>query len=199
MLTGTVLTTLLYLSLVGSLTNAVLAGPAKRLLDARASPDNTVLIEGPENFCLIVPKASYTDIGDSERPGGTTTYCTRAAIYDSKQGELSPDFWTNVEHYVGSGVNGGRYTQLTGCINPSTLDRLNSDDDGGQYDSSGGSFGTGNPEGSVCLGYNHYIELIEPSSPRACIRCCEDAEDCPTQADKDGCPAVVPGNYFDCD
>lgn len=42
---------------------------------------------------------------------------------------------------------------VTGCINPGVLDRINADDAGGQYDSSGGSSGTGNPVGSVCIGY----------------------------------------------
>lgn len=26
--------------------------------------------------------------------------------------------------------------------------------------------------------YNHYVELIEPSQKRACIRCCQDFDDC---------------------
>jgi hypothetical protein len=41
---------------------------------------------------------------------------------------------------------------VTGCIDPSALDRINPGDEGGQYDSSGGSEGTGNPVGSVCEG-----------------------------------------------
>ena len=41
---------------------------------------------------------------------------------------------------------------MTGCIDPTVLDRLNPDDAGGQYDSSGGSSGAGNPVGSVCAG-----------------------------------------------
>jgi hypothetical protein len=41
---------------------------------------------------------------------------------------------------------------VTGCIDPAVLDRLNSEDAGGQYDSSGGSNGAGNPAGSVCAG-----------------------------------------------
>jgi hypothetical protein len=28
--------------------------------------------------------------------------------------------------------------------------------------------------------YNHYVELLEPGGPRACIRCCDDPDDCPT-------------------
>lgn len=41
---------------------------------------------------------------------------------------------------------------VTGCIRPETVDRLNPNDGGGQYDSSGGAGGNGNPQGSKCLG-----------------------------------------------
>jgi len=41
---------------------------------------------------------------------------------------------------------------VTGCIDPFVLDRLDPDDAGGQYDSSGGISGAGNPVGSVCTG-----------------------------------------------
>ena len=78
---------------------------------------------------------------------------------------------------------------VTGCIRPSHLSRLNPNDAGGQYDSSGGAGGKGNPQGSQCLGnpqgsqclgYKHYVELVEPAGPRACIKCCDDPADCPT-------------------
>jgi hypothetical protein len=86
---------------------------------------------------------------------------------------------------------------VTGCIRPELLSRLNPGDAGGQYDSSGGAGGRGNPAGSVCLGceplilhlfvwsltfgnrYKHYVELVEPSGKRACIKCCDDPADCP--------------------
>lgn len=32
--------------------------------------------------------------------------------------------------------------------------------------------------------YNHYVELLEPAGPRACIRCCDDPADCPTNMGK---------------
>jgi hypothetical protein len=91
--------------------------------------------------------------------------------------------------------------EVTGCIRPSHLSRLNPNDAGGQYDSSGGAGGRGNPQGSICLGcdfmtfvnfnvwanlkdfvfsYKHYVELVEPAGPRACIKCCDDPADCPT-------------------
>jgi len=148
---------------------------------------------------IVLIRNPHTNVGDSEYPGGMTSYCSAAAKYSDLQGELASNFWRNVDYEMGRGVNGGRYVQLTGCINPETLDRINSDDSGGQYDSSGGANGQGNPAGSVCTGYNHYVELLEPAGPRACIRCCDDASDCPTNKDTSGCPTVIPGNYFNCD
>jgi hypothetical protein len=65
--------------------------------------------------------------------------------------------------------------------------------------------------------YNHYVELVEPAGRRACIKCCDNPIDCPvtkgtstpitaidivissTFSDTQGCPQVIPGNYFDCD
>ncbi|KAF4609562.1 hypothetical protein D9613_012294 [Agrocybe pediades] len=172
------------------------ANPNPFGLSKRAAPDNTVVVNGADNYCLVVPKNANTNVGDSEQPGGTTVYCSAAARYSDLQGLLASDFWSNVEYKTGTGS--GRYAQLTGCIRPETLDRVNPSDAGGQYDSSGGSQGTGNPVGSVCTGYNHYVELLEPLGPRACIRCCDDPADCPTSKDTSGCPNVIPGNYFNC-
>ena len=28
--------------------------------------------------------------------------------------------------------------------------------------------------------YNHYVELVEPGANRACIKCCDNPADCPT-------------------
>ncbi|KAG6916208.1 hypothetical protein DXG01_007838 [Tephrocybe rancida] len=94
----------------------------------------------------------HTDIGDSEHPGGMTTYCSESARSSPQQGLLSAGFWRNVDLKTGKGKNGGRYTQLTGCIRPELVDRLNPNDHGGQYDSSGGAGGHGNPAGSKCIG-----------------------------------------------
>ncbi|KAJ6461114.1 hypothetical protein C8R45DRAFT_842398, partial [Mycena sanguinolenta] len=143
-------------------------------------------------------RTPHTNIGDSEQSGGMQSYCSASARSDSSQGELPAGFWRNVAFNSGAGKNGGRYAQLTGCIRPELVDRLNPDDGGGQYDSSGGAGGRGNPQGSVCTGYKHYVELVEPSDDRACIKCCDDPADCPTNKDTQGCPAVIPGNYFNC-
>ncbi|KAF9029689.1 hypothetical protein BDZ89DRAFT_950312 [Hymenopellis radicata] len=176
-----------------SVTSSSYAGPS-------AAPDNIVDVISVDKFCLIVPRTAHTSIGDSEHPGGMQTYCSSDGHTDPKQGYLPADFWQEgkVAFKSATGENGKRYTQLTGCINSSKLDRLIPSDAGGQYDSSGGYNGQGNPQGSVCLGYNHYVELIEPRGPRACIRCCDDPADCPTNKDTAGCPRVIEGNYFNC-
>ncbi|EGO05286.1 hypothetical protein SERLA73DRAFT_44150 [Serpula lacrymans var. lacrymans S7.3] len=173
--------------------------PSDNTLKARQATDNIVYVTDSSTYCMIMPRDPHTNIGDSEHPGGMQTYCSSAGHYSADQGEIPAGFWSNVSFQSGTGVSGGRYAQLTGCIVPSLLDRLNPNDAGGQYDSSGGVNGQGNPQGSACLGYNHYVELVEPAGPRACIKCCDDPADCPTNKDTDGCPNVIPGNYFNCD
>lgn len=173
-------------------------GTIGSLLEARQAADNIVYVTDANTFCMIMPRTAHTNIGDSEHPGGMQTYCSPAGKYASQQGQLPANFWRNVAFTSGKGKNGGRYAQLTGCIRPETLDRLNTNDSGGQYDSSGGVGGQGNPQGSKCLGYNHYVELVEPAGPRACIKCCDDPADCPTNKDTQGCPSVISGNYFNC-
>ncbi|KAG5731301.1 hypothetical protein E4T56_gene8147 [Termitomyces sp. T112] len=166
--------------------------------ERRQASDNIVSITDANNHCVIVPRNAHTNVGDSEHPGGMKTYCSSAARFSSSQGQLPAHFWRNVEFKEGKGKHGKRFAQLTGCIRPELLDRLNPKDAGGQYDSSGGAGGMGNPRGSKCLGYNHYVELVEPAGPRACIRCCDDPADCPTNKDTQGCPNVIKGNYFNC-
>ena len=110
----------------------------------------------------------HTTIGNSEHPGGETTYCSAAGRTSPDQGQLSDNFWRNMEYKEDNGINGKPYVQrksdsqvyiqilsavsVTGCINPETLDRLDPNDDGGQYDSNGGADGQGNPQGSMCIG-----------------------------------------------
>ncbi|KAH8810506.1 hypothetical protein DL96DRAFT_1627380 [Flagelloscypha sp. PMI_526] len=150
---------------------------------------------------MIMPRKAHTNIGDSEHPGGMQTWCSSSGRFDpSKQGKLPDNFWKTgkVALKVGKGKKGGRIAQLTGCINSASVSQLNPRDGGGQYDSSGGAGGRGNPQGSACLGYKHYVELVEPSDSRACIRCCDDPVDCPTNKDTSGCPSVISGNYFNC-
>ncbi|KAH8925260.1 hypothetical protein BT69DRAFT_1240244 [Atractiella rhizophila] len=163
-------------------------------LAKRAAASITVHVTSKTDYCLILPKDKHTDIGDSEYDGGMRSYCTSPV---SGQGTLNKSFFTKSTLKKGTGK--GAWIQLTGCIDPSKSDRLNANDGGGQYDSSGGDGGQGNPKGSVCTGYNHYVELVEPDVKRACIRCCKESSDCPLNKDTQGCPAVIPGNYDGCE
>ncbi|CAA7267491.1 unnamed protein product [Cyclocybe aegerita] len=180
--------------------NLAAASPAVDIeeLEGRQAVDNIVYVTDANLFCMIMPRNPNTNIGDSEVPGGMKTYCSPAGRYSSLQGQLPPDFWSNVEFKTGYSSRGARFAQLTGCIRPEKLSRLNPNDPGGQYDSSGGAGGQGNPQGSKCLGYNHYVELVEPADRRACIKCCDNFDDCPLHLDTSGCPAVIQGNYFNC-
>lgn len=185
--------------LAALLSSTVLASHSRLdVVHPRAADDNIVVITSETSFCMIMPRGAHTDVGASEYPGGMQTYCSAKGHYSPQQGRLPEDFWRTVQFRSGSGKNGKKYTQLTGCIRPEHVSQLNAGDSGGQYDSSGGARGRGNPEGSVCLGYNHYVELVEPAGPRACIRCCDDAADCPTNKDTAGCPNVIPGDYSGC-
>jgi len=180
-------------------TSLALATPTAMVNQKRASNDNIAYITDVNTFCMIMPRDAHTDIGDSEHPGGMQTYCSPNGRYDEVlQGLLPADFWRNVELNTNPGINGARVAQLTGCINSASVSQLNPLDGGGQYDSSGGDSGLGNPQYSVCLGYNHFVEIVEPAGPRACIRCCDDPADCVVTRDTEGCVAVIPGNYFDC-
>ncbi|KAG8910936.1 hypothetical protein FRC01_006033 [Tulasnella sp. 417] len=180
------------LAIVASLlASTATARPTRRA----PSADNLVLINSESDYCMVFPKFPGTDIGASEYPGGTQTFCTNPTD-PSLQGTIPEGFFRNVAYEERTGA--GRWVQLTGCINPGLIDRLNPADAGGQYDSNGGDGGAGNPAGSQCEGFNSYVELIEPAGPRACIRCCMDPADCPLTMDTSGCHAVIPGNYFDC-
>ncbi|KAG8949771.1 hypothetical protein FRC04_008311 [Tulasnella sp. 424] len=158
------------------------------------SPDNIVYIADATTFCMIMPRTPHTDIGVSETPGGMMTFCTHP--YSPLQGTIPQDFFRNVSFVQATGRSGKPYVQLTGCIDPTKIDHLNANDGGGQYDSNGGDGGRGNPIDSECIGYNSYVELVEPVSHRACIRCCTDNADCDVSRDTLGCETVIPGEYF---
>ncbi|KAB5592792.1 putative effector protein [Ceratobasidium theobromae] len=158
-------------------------------LDPRAAPDNTVLIRSATEYCMIMPRQPHTDIGQSESEGQMRSYCSASARSSNSQGLFPNNFWRKVTY-----KKTANYVQLTGCINKG-FSQLNDNDGGGQYDSSGGAGSQGNPRGSKCEGYNHYVELVEPDVGRACIRCCQNPSDCPLTMDTAGCPAVISGTY----
>ena len=70
----------------------------------------TKYLPGDLKSCYSLRDA-HTDVGDSEYPGGMTSYCSEAAKY-SEDKVLSSDFWNGEVSYIeGQGVNGKRYAQ----------------------------------------------------------------------------------------
>ncbi|OAD66547.1 hypothetical protein PHYBLDRAFT_22465, partial [Phycomyces blakesleeanus NRRL 1555(-)] len=82
------------------------------------------------------------------------------------------------------------YVQVTGFFDRTKYDLLETDG-GGQYD----AHGNHKPVGAMCKGYPHFVNLVEPSDNRFCIRCCENEDDCNTGRSEYGCLRVVPGDY----
>ncbi|KAG8918264.1 hypothetical protein FRC02_002495 [Tulasnella sp. 418] len=79
-----------------------------RDLEPRVSLTNMVRINSAKDYCLIVPKNKRTNIGDSEHPGGMTTYCSKP---QGGQGKLPSNFWKNVAYKKGKGKTGKAYVQ----------------------------------------------------------------------------------------
>jgi hypothetical protein len=121
---------------------------------------------------MVMPRKAHTNIGDSETPGGMRVYCSASARTDNSQGLFPNDFWKKVTFKSGTGKKGKKYVQrksqsysprsnsdtanrltisVTGRIKKG-FSQLNDNDGGGQYDSSGGAGGQGNPKGSKCAG-----------------------------------------------
>ncbi|KAB5589294.1 putative effector protein [Ceratobasidium theobromae] len=154
-------------------------------------PDHIVSIESVDKFCILLPAKPNVDIPISEAEGGAKSFCTPKAFSDPSQGQFPDGFWSNVEVKSGKGPKGGNYIQMTGCFRREKLG-LNPGDEGGQYSPAGA------PKNTQCIGYDHYVELVEPAENRACLRCCQQLADCPVNKATQGCEAVIPGNYFDC-
>ncbi|KAF9948298.1 hypothetical protein BGZ72_009779 [Mortierella alpina] len=81
-----------------------------------------------------------------------------------------------------------QYIQVTGRFDRSKY-HMSKNDQGSQNDPKAN-------KGSMCVGYNHFVQLIEPNNEHYCIRCCMRKEDCRTDISQYGCQRVIPnGNY----
>ncbi|KIM76814.1 hypothetical protein PILCRDRAFT_826024 [Piloderma croceum F 1598] len=171
---------------------SVVATPAEpHTLERRLGGRFYVGVNGPHDFCMLMPNSAHTTIVDSLQPFGTWSRCDPAGTKTQAQMLMPSNFWSKVSFKSGNAV-GKRFAQLTGCIRPNSLDRLVPSDLGGQYYDN-------HPGESICLGYKHYVEIVEPASRRACIKCCDDPTDCqPSSKVHPHCPTVIPGKYFNC-
>lgn len=150
-----------------------------------SSVSTTVHITSVTDFALLLPVNDGELISDAE--SDSVAYCT---IGSNCQNTFPADFVTGA---VVSEASDGSYIQITGCLDPGKF-HFAQDDAGGQMD-------VRFPNGAKCTfgGYGaSFIEQVEPSANRFCLRCCASANDqvnCNSHNDKAGCPIAVPGTY----
>ncbi|KAG1748457.1 uncharacterized protein EDB91DRAFT_1327679 [Suillus paluster] len=150
-----------------------------------SSTSTTVHITSLNDFALLLPPRDGELISDAESDG--TAYCTDGS---GCQNSFPAGFITGANI---SRASDGSYIQITGCMDPSKF-HFAQGDDGGQMD-------VRFPNGAQCTygGYGaSFIEQVEPSANRFCLRCCASPNDqvnCNSHNDKAGCPIAVPGTY----
>ncbi|KAF9032171.1 hypothetical protein BDZ89DRAFT_1063554 [Hymenopellis radicata] len=147
----------------------------------------TIHINDRDDFAILAPATASQSIADAENDA--IAFCSSGS---SRQCDNTiPDGFITaaaVEY-----ADDGSYVQITGCIDPSKFD-MSPIDDGGQYD-------VRYPNGAQCTfgGYGaSFIEQIEPSANRFCVRCCASAGDqinCNSHQDRAGCAVAIPGTY----
>ncbi|KAG1788743.1 uncharacterized protein HD556DRAFT_1244784 [Suillus plorans] len=150
-----------------------------------SSVSTTVHITSVTDFALLLPSRDGEYISDAE--SDATAYCTNGS---GCQNTFPAGFVTGATI---SEASDGSYIQITGCLDPGKF-QFAQDDAGGQMD-------VRFPNGAKCTfgGYGaSFIEQVEPSANRFCLRCCASANDqanCNSHNDKAGCPVAVPGTY----
>lgn len=173
---------------------AVSSTPA-RLARANAAPtpqptgpssvSTTVHITSVTDFALLLPSRDGELISDAE--SDATAYCTDGS---GCQNTFPAGLITGA---IVSEASDRSYIQITGCLDSSKF-YFAKDDAGGQMD-------VRFPNGAKCTfgGYGaSFIEQVEPSANRFCLRCCASENDqvnCNSYNDKAGCPVAVPGTY----
>ncbi|KAK0458826.1 uncharacterized protein EV420DRAFT_1540743 [Desarmillaria tabescens] len=150
-----------------------------------SSSETTVHITDTSDFAILVPRSANESVSSSENDA--IAYCSSGS---SCSNTLPDGFITAAKVYTSSE---GSYIQITGCMNPSKMS-MSSIDEGGQFD-------VRYPNGAQCTfgGYGaSFIEQLEPSAGRFCLRCCaspNDQTNCNSHQDRAGCLVAVPGTY----
>ncbi|KAG1763682.1 hypothetical protein EDD22DRAFT_886071 [Suillus occidentalis] len=150
-----------------------------------SSVSTTVHITSTTDFALLLPLRAGELISEAESDAGT--YCTEGS---GCQNTFPAGFITGA---VVSQASDASYIQITGCLDPSKF-HFAQNDAGGQMD-------VRFPNGAKCTfgGYGaSFIEQVEPSANRFCLRCCateNDQVNCNSHNDEAGCPVAIPGTY----
>ena len=136
---------------------------------------NTIQLSSSGDFCMLIPV-----------PRGSSVSC----VVPNPLVPNVPVFQNNFivqANYIKTPT----FAQVTGQINPAAQG-ISPNDPGWFFDD---SVAVSQNSRSTCLGYNHFVEIIEPSNNLFCIRCCLNPMDCRTSAANHDCLRDVPGNY----
>ncbi|OCH93986.1 hypothetical protein OBBRIDRAFT_770542 [Obba rivulosa] len=153
-----------------------------------SSSTTTVHITDIHDFALLLPSRSGELISDAESDG--VAFCAPEST-DSTCTQRFQDGFIRAASVTRS--SDGAWIQVTGCLDTSKSN-LDPSDDGGQFD-------VRFPNGAQCAfgGYGaSFIEQVEPSAGRFCLRCCaaeNDQTHCNSHQDTAGCLVAVPGEY----
>ncbi|KAI8994828.1 hypothetical protein BDB01DRAFT_872271 [Pilobolus umbonatus] len=135
-----------------------------------------------KNFCVFLPPKDSINrnIGDTEWQA--QAFCLGDTPLAIGANKLSDNFIKSAHLVITD-----KYIQVTGQMDP-TAENLNATDDGGQMDIRA-------PKYSECAGWKFYVNLIEPSGNRYCMRCCNDDRTCNRGISEKGCAHIIPGDY----
>ncbi|KAF9104847.1 hypothetical protein BGX27_009919 [Mortierella sp. AM989] len=147
-------------------------------------PGYIAAIVSPTEFCFLLPPDPKKETV-AEAEDHAVAYCTVPNVKGAEGAKVFPENFIVSAHYKKDESAG--WVQTTGLLNP-TVYGMSMNDDGGQYDVKA-------PRGASCAGYNSFVNLIEPSSNRYCIRCCMSKQDCNVGISEKGCHRIVPGDY----
>lgn len=181
-----VLAAALTLSSVLADSEAQLEGPKKNNVHKPRDPipGYIAAIASPEAFCFLLPpdpKVETVAVAEDH----AVAYCTQPNVPGATGAKVFPANFIVSAHYQ-KNITAG-WVQTTGLLNPEVYG-MSMTDDGGQYDVKA-------PMGASCAGYTSFVNLIEPSSSRYCIRCCMNPLDCNVKISERGCRRIVPGDY----
>ncbi|KAF9571103.1 hypothetical protein EC968_001022 [Mortierella alpina] len=140
-------------------------------------------VRNERDFCLLLPPKAGEGVAQTEAEA--VSFCRKPHDRATPGARAFPsDFFRSV-HVKRDGRR--KYIQVTGRFNRGAY-HMSKKDQGGQNDPKA-------TKGSACVGYQHFVQLIEPNNEHYCIRCCQNKRDCNTGISTRGCADVIPGDY----
>ncbi|KAF9135872.1 hypothetical protein BGW39_010687 [Mortierella sp. 14UC] len=145
-------------------TTVFAASAAILALGAQAQINGQIAsVDAGDNYCFFLPPMIGGDIAANE---------DRAIAFCNKPNPRAPGAKIFPPGFVLSShwATGPGWVQITGQIDPAAYN-LNPCDTGGQYDIKA-------PVGATCVGFNHFVNVIEPEIGVYGMRCCQEKADC---------------------